>query len=91
MSVQDLLCGDTVKVSWINSGTTPTTIIAAVYTGSETIVDSAVMVSSGDGHYYYLHTVPNVPGYYVAQTIATISGRPFKNRTKYRAVIQDVN
>jgi len=91
MSTQDFLCGDTIKVRWINSGVTPTTIVGAVYTGSETIVDSAAMASSGDGHYYHLHTVPNTPGYYVAQTLATISGKPYKNRTAYRAVIRDVN
>lgn len=91
MSTQDFLCGDTIKVRWINSGVTPTAIIGAVYTGSETLVDSAAMVSSGDGHYYHLHTIPNTPGYYVAQTLATISGRPYKNRTPYRAVLMDVN
>lgn len=91
MSTQDFLCGDTIKIRWINSGVTPTTLIAAAYTGSETIVDSAAMVSSGDGHYYHLHTVPNTPGYYVAQTLATISGKPYKNRTAYRAVLKDVN
>ena len=91
MSTQDFLCGDTIKLRWINSGVTPTTLIAAAYTGSETIVDSAAMVSSGDGHYYHLHTVPNTPGYYVAQTLATISGKPYKNRTAYRAVLMDVN
>lgn len=91
MSTQDFLCGDTIKVRWINSGVTPTALIAAAYTGSETIVDSAAMVSSGDGHYYHLHTIPNTPGYYVAQTLATISGKPYKNRTPYRAVLMDVN
>jgi hypothetical protein len=91
MSTQDFLCGDTIKVRWINSGVTPTTLIAAAYTGSETIIDSASMVSSGDGHYYHLHTIPDTPGYYVAQTLATISGKPYKNRTAYRAVLKDVN
>jgi hypothetical protein len=91
MSTQDFLCGDTIKVRWVNSGITPSAIIGAVYTGSETLVDSAAMVSSGDGHYYHLHTVPNTPGYYVAQTLATISGKPYKNRSQFRAVLMDVN
>ena len=91
MSTKDFLCGDTIKIRWINSGVTPTTLIAATYTGSETIIDSAAMVGSGDGHYYHLHTVPSTPGYYVAQTLATISGKPYKNRTAYRAVLKDVN
>lgn len=91
MSVQDFLCGDTVKIRWVNSGVTPITIVAATFTGSETIVDSGAMTSSGDGHYYYLHTVPDTPGIYVSQTLADISGKPYKNRTVYRAVLKDVN
>lgn len=91
MSVQDFLCGNTFKITWINTGVTPTTIVAATYTGSETIIDSGTMTSSGNGHYFYLHTVPNTPGYYVTESIATISGKQYKNRTKYRAVITDVN
>ncbi len=91
MSVQDFLCGDTIKIRWINSGVTPASLSATAYNGSEVLVDSGAMTSSGDGHYYYLHTVPNTPGYYVTQTLATISGKPYKNRTKYRAVLEDVN
>jgi hypothetical protein len=93
MSTQDFLCGDTIKIRWIDSGVSPSSIIGAVYTGSETIVDSAAMVESGSGlgHYYHLHTVPNTPGYYVIQTLATISGKPYKNRAQFRAVLKDVN
>lgn len=91
MSTRDFLCGDTVKMKWVNSGVSPSAIIAAVYNGSGAIVDSAAMVSSGDGHYYHLHTIPDTPGYYVAQTIATVVGKPYKNRTPYRALLMDVN
>lgn len=91
MSVQDFLTGNTIKTTWVNTGVTPTTIVTAIYTGSETVIDSGSMVSSGNGAYYYLHTVPTAPGYYVVETIATISGKPYKNRIKYRAVIMDVN
>ena len=90
-TVKDWLCGDTISVRWVNSGAAPSPIIAAVYTGSETLVDSAAMVSSGNGHYYHLHTVPNTPGYYVVETLATLSGKPYKNRERYRAVLLDVN
>lgn len=93
MSVKDFLCGNTIKVRWVDSGVTPSTIIAACYTGSETLVDSAAMVSSGtgSGHYYHLHTVPDTPGFYTLQTLATINGKPFKNREIYQAVLKDVN
>lgn len=91
MSIKQFIVGDTFEVSWVNSGITPSAIVAAVYTGSETLVDSAAMVSSGNGHFYHLHTVPNTPGFYVTQTLATISGKPFKRREKYEAIIKDVD
>lgn len=91
MPIKKFLIGDTVEISWINSGITPSAINAAVYTGSETIVDSASMTSSGNGHYFYLHTVPSTPGLYVAQTLATIGGKPFKRREKYEAVTYEVD
>lgn len=91
MSIKEFVCGNTIKVKWVNSGVTPTTLVAGVYTGSETLVDSASMVSSGNGFYYHLHTVPNTPGYYVTETKATISGKPYINRERYLAVLMDVN
>lgn len=91
MSTKQFLIGDTFAVSWINSGITPTAIHYAVYNGSETLVDSATMTSSGNGHYYGLHTVPNSPGFYVAQTLATIGGKPYKRREKYEAVTYEVD
>lgn len=93
MSIKDFLCGDTIKVRWVNSGATPTTILFAAYDGIETLVESAAMVASGTspGFYYYMHTIPSTPGYYVTEVVATISGKPFKNRERYRAILQDVN
>jgi hypothetical protein len=91
MAVKDFLCGNTIQVSWINSGVTPTDVYAACFTGSETVVDSATMVSSGNGFYYHLHTIPNTPGFYVIQTLATINSKPFKDRQIYQAVLQDVD
>ena len=93
MSIKDFLCGDTVKVRWINSGATPTAISFVAYNGFETLIESSTMIASGSlpGFYYYMHTIPSTPGYYVAEVTAIISGKPFKNREKYRAVLQDVN
>lgn len=91
MSTKQFLIGDTVEVSWINSGITPSAIHYAAYNGSETLVDSAAMTSSGNGHYFGLHTVPNSAGFYVVYTIATISGKPFKRAEKYEAVTYEVD
>lgn len=89
--MKDFLCGNTITLGWVNSGVTPSDITAKCFTGSETVIDSAAMVQSGTGIYYHLHTVPNTPGFYTLETIATITGKPFKNRLKYQAVLQDVD
>jgi hypothetical protein len=36
--IKKVLIGNTVEITWINSGITPTSIVAAVYTGSLLIV-----------------------------------------------------
>ena len=85
------LIGDTVKVTWVSSDVTPSAIVCSVFNGSEVLVDSGTMTSSGNGHYYYLHTVPDTAGFYVAQTLATINGDPYKRRVKYQAQRQEVD
>lgn len=85
------LIGDTIQVTWVDSGTTPSAIHFAVYNGSETLVDSATMTSSGNGHYYGFHTVPNSTGNYVVQTKATIDGDPYKRVVNYKAVSGEVD
>jgi len=91
MSIKKHLIGDTIQITMVNSGVTPSSILCSVYDGSENLVDSGSMVSSGNGHYYYDHTVPNSTGYYVAQTLATINSKPYKNRVKYKAVTGEVD
>lgn len=92
MSVVKVLIGDTVKVTWINSGmTTIDSGHVAVYNGSETLVDSGPMTSSGNGHYYKLHTIPNTPGWYAVALTAVWSSNTYKRRTRYNAVIEDVD
>jgi hypothetical protein len=87
MSIQvKKLIGDTLKVTWVNSGVTPTSIYAAIYNGSDTLVNSVAMTSSGNGHYFSVWTVVDTPGFYVAETLAQISGNPYKNRIRFKAV-----
>ena len=85
------LVGDTLTVTWVSSGVAPTTIAAAIYNGSDSMVNSISMTSSGNGHYYSTYTIPNTPGYYVAQTLATISGKPYKDRMKFKIVTGEVD
>lgn len=80
------LVGDTMKLTWINSGQTANPIIASIFNGSDSLVNSVSMSSSGDGHYFSNYTLPNTPGFYVAETLATIAGLPYKNRTRFKVI-----
>ena len=85
------LIGDTMKVTWVNSGITPTSIILGIYNGSDTLVSSAAMTSSGNGHYFGMYTLPDSVGFYVAETLAMVSGNPFKDRIKFKATKGEVD
>jgi len=86
MGIKKYLIGDTIQLTWVNSGITPSDIVASVRDGNEVLVDSGAMVSSGNGHYYFDHTVVNTLGFYVGETKATINALPYKNRLKFKAV-----
>jgi len=90
MSINKHLIGDTIQVTMINSGVTPSTIQANVYNEGETLVGSGAMVSSGNGHYYYDFTIPDTVGFYVAETLVTINAKPYKNRKRFQAVKGEV-
>lgn len=91
--MDEFLIGDTMTVTWINSGVTPSSIRYSVFDGAnpESSVDSATMQNSGNGHYYAWHTVPDTPGLYVVETLAQVGGNPFKRRIPYRAVLGEVD
>jgi hypothetical protein len=89
-NITRVLVGDTFKQTFINSGTTPSTIVASILDGDETIVSSAAGVSSGNGHYYYQALV-NTAGFYVSQWDATIGSNPYKRRTRIQAVLGEVD
>jgi len=85
------LIGDTIQITMINSGVTPSVINCSIFTGSETAVETGSMVSSGNGHYYFDHTIADTPAFYVAETIATINGKPYKNRIRFQATLGEVD
>ena len=90
-NLKKILVGDTISVTWVNSGVTPTTLLAMIYNGSHTLVDSASMVSSGNGHYYHLHTISSTSGFYVAETVATINTLPYRHQIKFKAIKGEVD
>lgn len=91
MAIKRHLIGDTIRITWVSSDIVPSAIIAAIYAEDESIVDSGTMTSSGNGHYYYDHTVVSSgPAFYVSQVIATINSKPYKNRQRFQALLGDV-
>ena len=86
MNMTKKLIGDTLKVTWVSSGVTPSTLYSALYDGSDTLVSSLSMTGSGNGHYFSEHTVPNSQGFYVAETLAMVNTKPYKNRLRFKAV-----
>ncbi len=90
-SIKETLIGDTVKIAWVNSGVTPTDVHAALFNGSETLVNSLTMTDSLNGHFFALITLPSSPGFYVAETLATIEAFPYKRRLKIKAILGEVD
>lgn len=89
--MKQVLIGDTVQVTWVDSGVTPSALHASMWSGSETQVNSTAMTSSGNGHYFGNMTVPNTPGFYVLETLATIDSFPYKRRIKVQATLGEVD
>ena len=88
--IKQTLIGDTFKVSWVDSGVTPTDVHASLFDKNELLVDSVTMTDSLNGHFFALFTLPNSAGYYVAETLATIEAFPYKRRVKIEAVRGEV-
>lgn len=91
MKVKRTLPGNTLRLKWISSGTTVSSVGFSVYTGSETAIDSGTLTSSGGGHYYAHHTTPNTPGYYAVEFVANVGSQTYKRRSVYRVVLEEVD
>lgn len=91
MSIKKKLIGDTIRITWVHSGITPTSIHTSIINGSGTSINSMTMISSGNGHYYSLFTIPDTPQFYVAETISWVNSYPYKRREMFKAIIGDVS
>ena len=89
--MDEFLIGDTIKITWINSGVTANTPSASIWSGSETLINSQSMTDSGNGHLYAFYTLPDTLGLFSAQTLVDINGFPFKRKKKFRAVSEEVD
>ena len=86
-----ILVGDTLKVTWVNSGSTASEATAVIFNGDEVAVNSVTMISSGNGHYYANYTVPTSAQWMVAETCVWVNSLSYRRRTKFRVVTQEVD
>jgi len=86
------LVGDTIKLTWVSSGDTPDSLVAAIYDGNEILVDSGSMVSSGSGHYYYNYTIPDSGGqYFAGYMTAMVGGVQYRRAVRFRSILGEVD
>jgi hypothetical protein len=91
LQVTDVIGGTTLRATWISSGTSVDSIYSHLLSNSETVVNTATPVSSGDGHYFALHPIPTTPGWYVNEWIALIAANTYVNRQFVRAIRPEVD
>ena len=95
--VDRALVEDTVRATWVSSGTAVNCgISAALITSSgdpptEVLVSSDTATDSGNGHYFRDITLPNTAGWYLVEWRATVDGATFKDRDRFRVITGEVS
>jgi len=89
--VKDVQAGSTRTVAWVNSGVSPIGLSVSILDGTDTLVSSSSMVSSGNGHYFQPITFPSSRGFWVVEWNATINSKPYRNRMSVRTVLGEVD
>ena len=89
--IPTVLAGDTIQLTWVSSQTTLSDNYAAIFNDQETLVSSAAMVDSGNGHYYGNYTsAVGSDGYYVAELGGDIDSLPRKKRLRFKVSVTEV-
>jgi hypothetical protein len=90
-NIVETIAGTTIKLTWISSGTTASPIISTLIDKSETLVSSVTATSSGNGHYYALHLIPNSQAWYVNEWWAFVNPNTYASRQLLSATRLRVN
>lgn len=91
-SIKQVLVGNTVKITWVSSATVASQATARLLDGSDTMVESVAMTSSGNGHYYANIIIPSSGDrHYVAETTIWVNSFSYKKRSKIRAILEEVD
>lgn len=85
------MIGDTLEMTFVSSGVTFSPIWGSVYDGSESLVSSWTMQSSGNGHYYYNYTAADSPGFYDAKMVGYVNSSPYRRSVRFELVEGEVD
>lgn len=93
-TIKSTLIGNTIKITWIDSSiSVADSADFTIYSGSETVVNTGTLTSSGNGHYYANYTIPSSydNGYYVAETLVNVGGLPYKKKLTFKIVPKEAD
>ena len=89
--VVEVIAGTTLRTTLVNSGVTPTGIFSRMMDASETLVNSFACVSSGNGHYYAVHTMPGSAQWLVNEWQCVIDGYTYISRQLVRVRVLETD
>lgn len=89
--IVEVVAGSTVKLTWVSSGATASPIVSALIDKTDTAVSSVTATSSGNGHYYALHTMPDSSQWFVNRWFATVNANTYVSQQLVKAERLRVN
>lgn len=87
----EVIAGDTIRLTWVSSGASPSPIVSTLFSGSETLVSSVAGVSSGNGHFYAHHNLPNTAAWYANKWFAFVSPDTYVKYQYVKAIKPEVD
>lgn len=89
--ITERIAGTTIRTTMVSSGVVANPVTSLLVDKNEAVVSSAAGVSSGNGFYYALHTLPVSQAWYVNRWIAVINTNTYEDRQFIRALAPEVN
>lgn len=86
--------GDTFQITWVDCSITAVDdSLYEMIDGSETVVNTGSLASSGNGRFYADFTIPSswVKGYYVSRTTVTVGGLPYTRSERFKVTVIEVD
>lgn len=74
------IAGTTIRPFWISSGTAVSSAFSTLYDRSENVVNTAIVVDSGNGHLFAIHQLPNSRSWYVQEWRVHVQGFDYVDR-----------